>query len=46
MPEDMLRDVQRAIKQEIVPDDMVKKQRSRVNLLENRLKNIVIRKIV
>ena len=31
---------------EVVPDDQVRKYRDKVNLLENQLKNIVIRKIV
>ena len=46
MPSDFLRGHQKQLKQEIVPDEEVKNHRKKINLLENKLKNICIRQIV
>ena len=46
MPDDQLRRVTKQVKKDIVSDEEVRKYRDRTNLLENRLKNIVIRQIV
>lgn len=46
MPDDQVRKIKQQAQNEIVKDKEVKLQRDRINLLENRLKNIVIRQIV
>mmetsp|Transcript_5832 Transcript_5832/g.7879 ORF Transcript_5832/g.7879 Transcript_5832/m.7879 type:complete len:231 (+) Transcript_5832:2789-3481(+) len=46
MVEDQIRLLQKQVKQEIVPDEEVSKHRNKINLLENKLKNIVVRQIV
>ena len=46
MNEDQLRKLKQRAQQEIVQDKEVKEFRNRTNLLENRMKNIVIRQIV
>lgn len=46
MPQDLLRSHQKQLKQEIVPDEEVRNHRKKINLLENKLKNICIRQIV
>ena len=38
--------IRKRIMREVCPDDHVRRYRDKVNLLENQLKNIVIRKIV
>ena len=46
MNEEQLRKLKQRAQQEIVQDKEVKEFRNRTNLLENRMKNIVIRQIV
>ena len=46
MNEVQLTEIQKQIREEIVPEDEVKFHRKKMNLLENKLKNIVIRQIV
>lgn len=38
--------VSKQLKKEIVPDEEVTSHRKKINLLENKLKNIVVRNIV
>ena len=44
--EDQVRVLSKQLKQELVPDQQVIEHRKKINLLENKLKNIVVRQIV
>ena len=46
MPDEQVRKIKQQAQNEIVTEKEVKTQRDRINLLENRLKNIVVRQIV
>lgn len=46
MSDQQLKQLHRQLKEEIVPEDEVKNDRRKINLLENKLKNIVVRQIV